>query len=378
MSQNDGGRPRDRSLVLRTGREPYRSRRGGHRPTRQPALCAEVRVAVFGNSHAIRAFVHPIAEDASRHIGRHRLDVKWVRPDGGTIGGLGGGSSEDWRRLDAATHALDGVWPSFAVICVGGPALVPRRGDRVQGAPVPLLEDAAGAAARVVSGMEHWLSTLELVIPGTRAVILSVLPERDLSAEALDMFRGLSLTLWQVARQRGAAFLDVEAVLRRDVAGMAPSSATATPDPAVLQGVTPGHASSRPATDDTAPGRGTSRAALQAAIGHLQLEAEEGLLPNRLLTASRAVASVATEVLEEAERAAREVAACRAALAEAQRAPVPDVAWATGWVPGRPPPPDANAAPPVSALYDDDGVHLTPSAYSAIRRELVRLCLTSE
>ncbi|KAF0313959.1 uncharacterized protein FJT64_015540 [Amphibalanus amphitrite] len=65
-------------------------------------------------------------------------------------------------------------------------------------------------------------------------------------------------------------------------------------------------------------------------MDHLQQEAEEGLLPNRLLTASRAVASVATEVLEEAERAAREVAACRAALAEAQRAAVPDVAWTTG------------------------------------------------
>ena len=237
---------------------------------RQPALSAEVRVAVFGNSHAIRTFVHPIAEDVPATIGRHRLFVKWVRPDGGTIGGLGGGSSEDWRRLDAATHALDGVWPSFAVICVGGPALVPRLGERVQGEPVPLVEDAAEAAARVVSGLEHWLTTLELVIPGTRPVVMSVLPERGLSVEALEMFRGISHTLWQVARQRGGLFLDAEAVLRRHAAsvGPPPCAATAAQDPAVGRATAPD--ASRPATDDAAPGRGTSRAALQAAMGHLQ------------------------------------------------------------------------------------------------------------
>ena len=157
-------------------------------------------MAVFGNSHAIRTFVHPITDDTPATIGRHRLYVKWVRPDGGTIGG---GSSEDCTCLDAATHALDGAWPSFAVICAGGPTLAPGLGDRAQGEPVPLLEDATEPAARVVSGLEHWLTTLELVIPGTHPVALGVLPERD------------------------------------------------------------------PATDDAAPGRGTSRAALQAAIGHL-------------------------------------------------------------------------------------------------------------
>ena len=108
---------------------------------------------------------------------------------------------------------------------------------------------------------------------------------------------------------------------------------------------------------------------------HLHQVAEEGLSA-AVLTASRAVASVAAEVLEEAERAAQEAAACRAALAEAQPVAT-DVAWTTGWVPGRPPPPDANAAPPAPEMYADDGVHLTPSAYCAIRRELVTLCLTS-
>ena len=63
--------------------------------TRQPALRAEVRVAVFGNSYAISTFVHPIAEDVPATIGRHRLYIKWVRPEGGTISGLGGGSSAD-------------------------------------------------------------------------------------------------------------------------------------------------------------------------------------------------------------------------------------------------------------------------------------------
>ena len=178
-------------------RTSYRGRRGHRTMSRQPALSAEVRVAVFGNSHAIRTFIHPIADDTPATIGLHRLSIKWVRPDGDTIGGLGGGSNEDWRRLelDAATHALDGVWPSFAVICAGGPALVPRLGERAQGEPVPLVEDAAEAAARVVSGLEHWLTTLELVIPGTRPIVISVLPERDLSMEALQMFRGLSHTL---------------------------------------------------------------------------------------------------------------------------------------------------------------------------------------
>ena len=171
--------------------------------THQPALSAEVRVAVFGNSHAISTFVHPITNDTPATNGRHWLFIKWVQPDGDTIGGLGGGSSEDCHCLDAATHALDGAWPSFAVICAGGPTVAPGLGDRAQGEPVPLVEDAAEPATRVVSGLEHWLTTLELVIPGTHPVALGVLPERD------------------------------------------------------------------PATDDAAPGRGTSRAALQAAIGHL-------------------------------------------------------------------------------------------------------------
>ena len=99
--------------------------------------------------------------------------------------------------------------------------------------------------------------------------------------------------------------------------------------------------------------------------------AEEGLSA-AVLTASRAVASVAVEVMEEAERAAQEAAACRAALAEAQPVAT-DVAWTTGWVPGRPPPPDSNAAPPAREIYADYGVHLTPSAHCAIRHELVKL-----
>ena len=54
-----------------------------------------------------------------------------------------------------------------------------------------------------------------------------------------------------------------------------------------------------------------------------------------------------------------------------------DAAWTTGWAPGRPPPPGAKAAPPAPEMYADDGVQLTLSAYCAIRRELVKLCLTS-
>ena len=53
------------------------------------------------------------------------------------------------------------------VFCVGGPALVPKPANRVQGVPVPLLDTAAKSAAHVIGGLGHLLSKLELVIEGT-------------------------------------------------------------------------------------------------------------------------------------------------------------------------------------------------------------------
>ena len=102
--------------------------------------------------------------------------------------------------------ASPGRWPARhrgelarlrELISLGGPGLVPKLGGRVPGAPVPL-SDAAGAAARVVVGLDHWLVTLQMVVAGSTAVICSVLPEPFLCEEALLLFRRLSETLWQV------------------------------------------------------------------------------------------------------------------------------------------------------------------------------------
>ena len=65
---------------------------------------------------------------------------------------------------------------------------MPKLDDRVPGAPVPL----RGDAARIVSGLDHFLATLRLQIPGVRPTACDVMPERDLTKEALTLFRSLS------------------------------------------------------------------------------------------------------------------------------------------------------------------------------------------
>ena len=80
------------------------------------------------------------------------------------------------------------------------------------------MRGAVETAARVVKGLDHFLSTLALIIPGTLPAVDSVPLGRDLSEE-VPLFRNLLGTLRQVAK-RGGGGLVMEEVLRRHLAGV--------------------------------------------------------------------------------------------------------------------------------------------------------------
>ena len=107
---------------------------------------------------------------------------------------------------------------AYAIISVGGPALVPRPSNCSSLEPVRLNDGASEAAARIVGHIETFLAALPLLVPGVKPAIMSVLPVLGLSEEALALFRSLSETLRKTAKQREALFLDVKAILRRHLA----------------------------------------------------------------------------------------------------------------------------------------------------------------
>ena len=122
-------------------------------------------MALFGNSHvAARAFP-----------GRHTVTMRHVQ--GYTASGMGGDSAGDWSAMLAAAVRLksDSVWPAYAVISVGRPALSPRpdgpaRRRRLQEGrqpyPVPPHRDAPTAAANVIGSTETFVRALQLQVPG--------------------------------------------------------------------------------------------------------------------------------------------------------------------------------------------------------------------
>ena len=94
-----------------------------------PRLRIEIRIATFGNSHiAARAFPLGRDTDLGAALGRHTDTVVPRYVAGLTQGGLRGDSDGDWSTMiDAAVRLkTDSVWPAYAVIGVGGPALLPK------------------------------------------------------------------------------------------------------------------------------------------------------------------------------------------------------------------------------------------------------------
>ena len=271
----------------------------------------EQRVALFGNSHASRrAFPDGREPELERRFGRHVVAMKWVRPNGGVLGGLGGSSNDDWLRLERAAAELrtDRDGPSHAVISMGGPALVPKLGDMLQPAPVQPYVTAPQAAERVVRGMTHFVQTLTLTITGIVPVIESVIPGQDLSEAALALFRDLSESLRQVAKQNECRFLDVEEVVRRHLAGA---------DAGPSLGPAPGTASRSGLGEDPAV----------EAMARLTLEATGAA----------------------------------------------GVPWECGWVAGCPPCVRRDAPRLPAAAYSTDRAHLSAAGYRAVRRELFRI-----
>ncbi|KAF0306810.1 hypothetical protein FJT64_021759 [Amphibalanus amphitrite] len=374
------------------------------------------------------------------------VNVSYVR--GYTAGGMGGHSAGDWSAMLAAAVRLktESVWPSYAVVSVGGPALLPRpdgqaRRRRLQEgrepSPVPPYRNAPTAAATVIASTETFVRALQLQVPGIRPVIESVVPLQDASRAGLIACRELSESLRLVAKDNGALFLDVEVIVRRHLAGsdaQSPRPAGGTQRPAERPA---GDVAAQPAESAAGPaappmevevggGDGGPDAAIRAArmAARNSLAAAETAdscarvaassaeeLAEALLSASEeataarvvrvaadaadatratgkavkaaavavsaataaAAAAAATATAAAATVAAADATAADAAATAAAAASAVNVPWASGWVPGRPPPVSVSAPSLSPEGYESDGVHLTAACYAAVRRELWRI-----
>ena len=91
-----------------------------------------------------------------------------------------------------------------------------------------------------------------------------------------------------------------------------------------------------------------------------------------IVEAAASLAAAGSHMCEVAEAA---LDRADAAEREAARVRVRNTPRVSGWVPGSPPPPDASAPRLPESVYAPDGVHRTPEAYGAIRREVCSIVL---
>ena len=101
----------------------------------------------------------------------------------------------------------------MCLVCLVGPPL--SNSETGPDGGLTLKGDVAEAGFNLTTGLEQLLVTITTMIPGVKVVVMGLIPPYKADEPALLAIRSLSERVRQLARDRGARFLDVEALLRR-------------------------------------------------------------------------------------------------------------------------------------------------------------------
>ena len=217
----DRSRSRSRSPTSRSSR------------SRRPPVDVR-RIAVFGDyTSAIRVFPKGQEERADpvpKRPGRRSVAVRWFVPRGGAFTRFTGAKSDDWHPLCSSlleltkhTHG-----PDYAVICVSPKAVVSRT---YYDFPVYPKLNTEEIIEGINTALNTHLAGARLMMPFMCHLVFSVVPPEDSGRETLARIRGLSESLRETAKKNDALFVDVEAVLRRELFPRATTTPTPAPVP---------------------------------------------------------------------------------------------------------------------------------------------------
>ena len=161
-------------------------------------------VCFIGDSHAKRLSRLP----RSMGVTCGRLFVGFETNANCARKGLGADMTADslWLRSQLCKLATDRPHPAFAVLSLGGNALV---GRPEPGQQFSLTENPDAAVAECLEELRKIFDQIQ-VLGDVRVLILSVVPRLGLDEKALAKFRELSSKYHDLAKRYGHWYLDVE------------------------------------------------------------------------------------------------------------------------------------------------------------------------
>ena len=316
-----------------------------------------------------------------RRRGQRPLAVRWFRtPDSG-LGSSTGGKEEDWAAPLSAldTMSKNKVPLDYAVICTSGKALTDHTAQ--PGGPSTLREDFRKAFDQVTAGVENFLAVMRALMPNVCPIVIGFIPQGNWTPETVLACRRLAASLWEIARQKDALFIDVEEVVRRHYGVTAGTDS----EPPVARrsggsfGTSSQGQSAQPPRGEVVTEvarllqeiREEMRQELRQELQKVRLEL--GLREPKVEPQSPADSPSSRWTADKTDAKMDDAAPSQSTSAQA----CGDVPWVSGCVPGQPPPVVLSAPLIPECAFrpgsDGRGLRLNKESYSAIKLEILRV-----
>ena len=342
-------------------------------------------VAVFGNSKIFTLGRFKGREEVPENLlprrrGRRPLMVRWFRTEGGDSNKFNGRREDQWAGpISAVTMmAKNGEALDYAVIYISSFGLYKELGNPADPSAV---SDVKKSFKCATAGLENFLSVMRTLMPNVCPIVVGLTAERHWAPGIVYACRTLTASLWDVARQKDAFFIDIEEVIRRhfDVpAGTVPELAfaernSAGTGPSVTQDQSAQPPRGEVVTEVARLLQEIREEMRQELRQELQkLREELGLREPKVEPQSPADSPSSSWTADKTDAKMDDAAPSQSTSAQA----CGDVPWVSGCVPGQPPP-VALSAPliPECAWSAERRTTLNDEAYIAIKQEILRIIL---